>query len=105
MSNNAVIKYEHIVIGQDQIPRIAGTTMTVVDLIVESLAYGWSPAELHFQFPALSMGQIHSALAYYWDNTEEIHTAIENRQKLIGQLRLSFPPSAFVSRLKSEGLI
>ena len=51
------------------------------------------------------MGQIHSALAYYWDNTEEIHTAIENRQKLIGQLRQSFPPSAFVSRLKSEGLI
>ena len=105
MSNNTVIKYEHIVIGQDQIPRIAGTTMTVIDLIVESMAYGWSPAELHFQFPVLSMGQIHSALAYYWDNTEEIHTAIENRQKLIGQLRQSFPPSAFVSRLKSEGLI
>jgi hypothetical protein len=51
------------------------------------------------------MGQIHSALAYYWDHSEEIHTAIESRQKLIGQLRHSFPPSAFVSRLKSEGLI
>ena len=105
MSNNVVIKYEHIAIGEDMVPHIADTTMTVADLIVESLAYGWSPAELHFQFPDLSMGQIHSALAYYWDHTEEIHTAIENRQRLIAQLRQSFPPSAFVSRLKSEGLI
>src|SRR4051812_37674929 len=100
MSNNVVIKYEHIAIDEEQVPRIAGTTMTVADLIVEFLAYGWSPAELHFQFPHLSMGQIHSALAYYWDHTEEIHTMIESRQRLITSLRAALPPSAFVSRLK-----
>lgn len=105
MSNNVVIKYEHIAINEDQAPHIAGTTMTVADLIVESLSYGWSPAELHFQFPHLSMGQIHSALAYYWDHTEEIHTAIETRQQMIASMRASLPPSAFMSRLKSEGLI
>jgi len=105
MSDKVVIKYEHIAIGADQVPYIAGTTMKVVDLIVEHLAYGWSPAELHFQYPYLSMGQIHSALAYYWDHAEEIHAAIENRQRLIAQLRQSFPPSSFIARLKSEGLI
>jgi len=27
---------------------------------------------LHFNYPHLSMSQIHSALAYYWDYKEEI---------------------------------
>ena len=44
---------------------IAGTTMKVVELVVEKNAYGWIPEELHFQHPYLSLGQIYSALAYY----------------------------------------
>ncbi len=32
--------------------------------VVEQKAYGWSAEELHFQHPYLTLGQIHSALAY-----------------------------------------
>jgi uncharacterized protein (DUF433 family) len=42
--------------------------MKVIELVREQDAYGWSPEELHFQHPYLSLGQIHSALAYYWDH-------------------------------------
>ena len=65
-------KYEHIQVTEDQVPMIVGTTMKVVELITNHLAYGWSPEELHFQHPYLSMGQIHSALAYYWDHKTEL---------------------------------
>jgi len=40
--------------------------MKVVESVVEQQAYGWSPEELRFQHPYMTLGQIHSALAYYW---------------------------------------
>ena len=46
--------------------------MKVVELVQAQMANGWSPEELYFQFPHLSLGQIHSALAYYWDHKDEI---------------------------------
>ncbi len=57
--------YEHITLNEDRVPGIAGTTMKVVELVVEQQAYGWSPEELDFQHPYPTLGQIHSALAYY----------------------------------------
>ncbi len=34
------------------------------ELVVEQQEYGWSPEELHFQHPYLTLGQIHLTLAY-----------------------------------------
>ncbi|CAA9267137.1 MAG: hypothetical protein AVDCRST_MAG93-2465 [uncultured Chloroflexia bacterium] len=39
-------RYEHIVLNENHVPRIADTTMKVVELVVEQQAYGWSPEEL-----------------------------------------------------------
>lgn len=57
--------YKHIALDEKGTPRIQGTSMRVSELIAERLAYGWSPEELHFQHPYLSLAQIHAALAYY----------------------------------------
>ena len=65
-------RYQHIELNEEHVQSIAGTTMKVVELVVEQQAYGWSPEELHFQHPYLTLGQIHSALAYYWDHREEL---------------------------------
>ena len=40
--------------------------------MLDKLAYGWSPEEMHLQHPHLSMAQIHAALAYYHANRDEI---------------------------------
>lgn len=79
-------KYEHIQFDEQGIPIIAGTKIKVVELIVEYLAYGWSPEELHFQHPNLSLGQIHTALAYYWDNQENMDAEIKSRIDKIDNL-------------------
>ena len=55
--------------------------MRVVEIVLERTAYGWSPGELLFQHPYLTLGQIHSALAYYWDHSEELDQDIERRLK------------------------
>ena len=99
------IRYEHIQIGDDRVPLIAGTTMKVVEIVEEQIAYGWSAEELHLQHPYLSLGQIHSALAYYWDNREEMDREIERRVRYSEQMRQSASPSPLVTRLKAEGLL
>ena len=97
-------RYEHIQVTEDQVPMIVGTTMKVVELITNHLAYGWSPEELHFQHPYLSMGQIHSALAYYWDHKTELDQDIEERLESVAQIQQVTSPSSLVKRLKAKGL-
>ena len=93
-------RYAHIVIDSDGIPQIADTTMKVIELVLAQSAYGWSPAELHFQYPYLSLGQIHSALAFYWYHQEDLDQDIARRRQQIEQLRQSTPPSPLLDRLK-----
>jgi hypothetical protein len=79
--------------------------MKVKELVVEKIAYGWSPEELHFQHPYLSMGQIYSALAYYADHQEEIDRDIRRQLEFVERLREEAGPSPLVARLKAQGLI
>jgi uncharacterized protein (DUF433 family) len=97
-------QYEHIVL-ENNVPIIAGTGMKVIELVVEKMAYGWSPEELHFQHPYLSLGQIYSALAYYWDHTSELERDLERRLQFVEQLRQSSRPSPLMAKLRSKGLI
>ena len=96
-------RYEHVVLDEKNIPTIFGTTMKVIELVAERLAYGWSPEELHFQHPYLSLGQIHSALAYYWDHREELDRDLEQRLKYVDHMQRS-QPSPLAVRLKDQGL-
>ena len=57
-------RYEDVALHEDRVPEIAGTTLKVVELIIEQQAYVWSPEELYFQHPYLPLEQIHSALVY-----------------------------------------
>jgi uncharacterized protein (DUF433 family) len=97
-------RYEHIILDETHVPLIAGTRVKVVELVLDHLAYGWSPEELHFQHPHLTMGQIHSALAYYWDHKAELDQDIERRLQVVEQLQHAVPSSPLVERLKAQKL-
>lgn len=97
-------RYEHIRLDEHQVPTIAGTTMKVVELVLDHLAYGWSPEELHFQHPYLSMGQIYSALAYYWDHKAELDQDLERRLQLIDHVQQTTKPTPLAERLKAQRL-
>ena len=101
----AKTKYEHVVLDEKDVPIVAGTNMKVIELVLEKTAYGWSPEELHFQHPYLSLGQIYSALAYYWDHKEALDRDIEERLKLVNQIQKETGRTPLEDRLKSKGLI
>ena len=79
--------YEHIILNQAGVPMIEGTNTKIVEIVLDMKAYGWSPEEIHFQHPYLSLGQIYSALAYYWDNSDEIDRDIKVRLAKIEDIR------------------
>ncbi|HRV92275.1 MAG TPA: DUF433 domain-containing protein [Anaerolineae bacterium] len=98
-------RYEHIILDNNKVPTISGTTVKVIELVLDSQAYGWSPEELHFQHPHLTLGQIYSALAYYWDHKDELDQDIEHRLQQVDEIQQELPPSPLKVRLKAKGLI
>jgi uncharacterized protein (DUF433 family) len=81
------VTYPHVEQVGGGAPFISGTTMKVIELVMAQRAHGWSPEELSFQYPHLSMAQIYSALAYYWDHREGLDEDIERREQSVGLMR------------------
>ena len=98
-------RYEHIHLAGGNVPIISGTTMKVVELVLAHQAYGRSPEALHFQHPYLTLGQIYSALAYYWDHREALDRDIERRLQGVKQLSEAQAPNSLQRRLKAQGMI
>lgn len=87
MASVSVPGFSHIELDDKGVPHIAGSTMKVVELVMAKAAHGWSPEELHFQYAHLTLGQIHSALAYYWDHKDELDAGIERRSDFAASAR------------------
>ena len=95
--------YPHIVLDAQGRPTIENTSLKVIELIVEKLAYGWSPEELHFQHPQLTLGQIHAALTYYWDHAQAMDEEISEQLKKVDVLRKQVQASSpLKKRLKAH---
>jgi uncharacterized protein (DUF433 family) len=94
--------YPHIAFNAMDAPVLAGRTMKVVELVMAQQAHGWSPEELHFQYPDLPLGMIHAALAYYWDHKEALDADIERRSRYAEQARHEAGPSLLAARLRDR---
>jgi uncharacterized protein (DUF433 family) len=71
----------HVEIDENGVAWIAGANTKVIQVVLDKLAYGWSPEEIHFQHPRLSLAQIHSALAYYYENKNELDAEIKRQSQ------------------------
>lgn len=58
---------------------IAGANVKVTEVVLDKMAHGWSPEEIHFQHPHLSLAQIHAALTYYYENQSHLDAQIRHR--------------------------
>jgi uncharacterized protein (DUF433 family) len=105
----STVEYAHITIGPDNVPMLAGTRIKVVEIVLDHLAHGSDAQEIHREFPHLSLGQIHSALAFYYDHQDdvdaEIARRIERSEKLRDKLDATQGPSVLKSKLKAKGLL
>jgi hypothetical protein len=64
-----------------------------------------SPEELAYQHPHLTLGQVHFALAYYWDHREEIDADLANRKALVEEIRRETGEHPLVAKLRTQGRI
>lgn len=69
----------HIEVDERGVAWIANTKVKVIEVAVDKIAHGSSPEEMHFQYPHLSLAQIHAALAYYYDHQAELDAEIRRR--------------------------
>lgn len=51
----------------------------MIEVVLDKLAYGWSPEEIHFQHPGLSLAKIHAALTYYYEHQPLLDAEIARR--------------------------
>lgn len=98
-------EYKYIEIDENHIPYISGTTMKVIELVSGHIAFGWSPEEIQFQHPYLTLSQIYSTLAYYWDHKEELDQDMQRRFEWVEKMRQEAGESTLVKKLRAQGLI
>lgn len=78
---------------------IAGTKVKVVEVVLDKIAYGSSPEEIHFQHPNLSLAQIHGALTYYYENQAVLDEQIKRGLEESDKLAVEVSDSSFRRRL------
>lgn len=81
------VSYPHIEITADGVPRIAGTTIKVIEIVLDRLAWGWDAEQICRQHPHLSPSQVHAAFTYYYDHREELDRDIESRLARVEEIR------------------
>jgi uncharacterized protein (DUF433 family) len=79
------------------------TNTKVIEVVLDKLAYGWSPEEIHVQHPHLSMAQIHAALSYYYDHQAAFDAEIVRQLQEFDARRATVADSPIRQRLRAMG--
>jgi len=75
---NTAVELSHVLVDGHGRAWIDNSNIKVVEVVRDHLAYGWSPEEIHWQQPHLSLAQIYAALAYYHDHRVAMDAEIRN---------------------------
>jgi uncharacterized protein (DUF433 family) len=79
---------------------VAGSRLKVVMLVQEHLLHKWDAEQIQLQHPDLTLGEVHSALAYYYDHRDEMDELIRKRRALEGELRIQAYDAALQGKLR-----
>lgn len=70
---------------------IAGHRVRVTDVVVWHEKRGYSPDEIVDMFPGVSLADVYAALAYYFDNREEIEAEFRKGDEWAEWLKANVP--------------
>lgn len=90
----------HIVHDDQGVAWVDDANVKVIEIALDHLAYGWSADAIHEQFPDLTLAQIHSALAYFYDHQADLIAQIEAREREVAQWRTEIGDSTIQRRLR-----
>lgn len=91
----------HIFVDEVGRAWIEGSNVKVIEVVRDHLAYGWSPEEIHWQYPHLALAEIYAALSFYHDNRESLDTEIKIGTDAAVAAAQALTDSPLALRLKS----
>src|SRR5947209_214172 len=83
----------HVRLDQNGRAWIDDTNTKVIEVVLDHLAYGWNAETIHENHPHLSLVQVYSALAWYYDHQTQMDSEIDAQDERIRKLRKSSAPS------------
>jgi uncharacterized protein (DUF433 family) len=101
---STITGYPHIEQRADGKVWIIGTQTKVLEVALDRLAHHWDADEIQRQHPHLTLGQIHSCLAYYYDHQQVMDQIIDEQLRELQGLRAQSRESVVKAKLRSKGL-
>ena len=99
------VEYAHISFNANNVAIIAGTRIKVRLIVMDHIANEWDAAEIHRHHPHLTLGQIHSALSYYYDHKDEMDAEIaddlKEAERLMAEIDSLQDTTALKAKLKA----
>lgn len=83
----------------EELPDDIFTKVKVTEVVLDKIAYGWSPEETHFQHPHLSWAQLCAALTYYYENQSDLDAQIRGGPEVTGELASQVADADFRRKL------
>jgi len=99
----STVAHSLIELDEQGVAWISGTKVKVIEVALDKLAHGSSPEEMHFQYPHLSLAQIHAALSYYYAHQKELDAEIQRRWQEVNELAAREANSPLQQRLRELG--
>jgi uncharacterized protein (DUF433 family) len=96
--------YAHIEERPDGKAWLIGTQTKVLEVALDRIAYHWDGDEIQRQHPYLTLGQIYSCLAYYYDHQGQMDRIIEEQLQYVDRMRSQNGESILKAKLKEKGL-
>jgi len=90
-----------IELDADGVAWIVGANTKVIEVVLDKMAHGSSPEEMHFQYPHLSLAQIHAALSFYYEHQSEIDAQILREWNEVKELAANQPESPLRQKLRA----
>ena len=92
--------YPHIEKRENQPARLQRIPrVRVAQIAMDYLAYGWSVEEMCRQHPYLTLSEAHAAMAYYFDNQDEIDREIRGEWEQVQREKSQYSPSPSINTL------
>lgn len=100
------VSYPHVEKVPGSPARLSRTPrVRVAQIVIDYLAYGWSPDEMCRQHSYLAPAEAHAAMAYYFDNQQEIDAEIDAELMEFDAAMQTASDSPLRIRLRSKGLL
>ena len=92
----------HVRVDDHGVAWVDDSNVKVIEIIVDHIAYGYSPEEIGLQYPRLSLAQIYAAFAYYHDHREALDGEVERRYQDVEALRKQAAPGPARAELQAR---